>query len=196
MALASACPLEDETGLALLRRVAGIVRDEAAAGGIRLLLAPVADVNTNPANPIVATRSFGEDPAAVARYVEEFIREVQRPSPDDPEKRPLVLACAKHFPGHGGTAVDSHAALPVLSADKVRLEGVELLPFLRAKEAGVGGRDGGTYRGSLARSFRRAGVTLGADADGASSGAWGYDGLIVSDALSMKGRLGRGRAAG
>lgn len=187
MALASACPLEDETGLALFRRVAGIVRDEAAAAGIRLLLAPVADVNTNPANPIVATRSFGEDPAAVARYVEEFILEVQRPSPDDPEKRPLVLACAKHFPGHGGTAVDSHAALPVLSADKARLEGVELLPFLRAKEAGVGA----VMAGHIAvPSLDPSGAPASLSAPmltGLLRGGWGYDGLIVSDALSMKG---------
>ncbi len=194
MALASACPLEDEAGLALFRRVAGIVRDEAAAAGIRLILAPVADVNTNPGNPIIASRSFGEDPAEVARYAEEFVREVQRPSPDDPERRPLVLACAKHFPGHGDTAVDSHAELAIVRADKERLERVELLPFLRAKEAGVGAMMAGHISvPSLDPSGAPASLST-AMLTGLLRGAWGYDGLIVSDALSMKGVSAEGEA--
>jgi beta-N-acetylhexosaminidase len=101
---------------------------DALAIGVNHILAPVADVNIDPANPVINTRSFGEDPAAVARYVEAFIRGVQDEG---------ALATAKHFPGHGDTHVDSHRALPVLDVTRERLERVELVPFRAAIAAGV-----------------------------------------------------------
>jgi beta-N-acetylhexosaminidase len=105
-----------------------VVAREAKAIGVNHILAPVADVNVDPDNPVINTRSFGEDPNDVARYVSAFVRGVQS------EK---VLACAKHFPGHGDTHVDSHRALPVLGVSRDRLERVEFVPFRAAIAEGV-----------------------------------------------------------
>src|SRR6185503_10973118 len=91
--------------------------------GINHILAPVADVNVDPDNPVINTRSFGEDPEAVGRFVAAFVRGVQ--------SQP-VLATAKHFPGHGDTHIDTHRSLPVLAVDRARLDRVELVPFRAA----------------------------------------------------------------
>ena len=101
---------------------------EALRIGVNHIYAPVADVNVDPRNPVINTRSFGEDPHEVARYVAAFIRGVQSEG---------CLATAKHFPGHGDTHVDSHRALPVLDVTRERLERVELVPFRAAIDAGV-----------------------------------------------------------
>lgn len=101
---------------------------EAKALGFNHILAPVADVNVDPDNSVINTRSFGEDPSDVARYVAAFIRGVHREG---------LLATAKHFPGHGDTHVDSHRALPVLQVTRERLDAVELVPFRAAIDAGV-----------------------------------------------------------
>jgi beta-N-acetylhexosaminidase len=101
---------------------------EALRIGVNHIFAPVADVNVDPRNPVINTRSFGEDPHEVARYVAAFIRGVQSEG---------CLATAKHFPGHGDTHVDSHRALPVLDVTRERLERIELVPFRAAIEAGV-----------------------------------------------------------
>jgi beta-N-acetylhexosaminidase len=106
-----------------------ITAREARAAGIQWIYAPDADVNNNPANPIINTRSFGEDPARVSEYVTELIRGVEENG---------GLATAKHFPGHGDTAADSHIDLPVIHADRDRLEHLELIPFRAAIAAGVG----------------------------------------------------------
>jgi beta-N-acetylhexosaminidase len=102
---------------------------EARAVGIQWIYAPDADVNNNPGNPIINTRSFGEDPARVAEYVTAFVRGVEENG---------GLATAKHFPGHGDTASDSHVDLPVIHADRDRLDKLELVPFRAAISAGVG----------------------------------------------------------
>jgi beta-glucosidase-like glycosyl hydrolase/CubicO group peptidase (beta-lactamase class C family) len=102
---------------------------EARALGIHWVYAPDADVNNNPGNPIINTRSFGEDPGRVSEFVKEFVRGVQENG---------ALATAKHFPGHGDTASDSHIDLPVIQADRDRLEHLELVPFRAAIAAGVG----------------------------------------------------------
>jgi beta-glucosidase-like glycosyl hydrolase/CubicO group peptidase (beta-lactamase class C family) len=102
---------------------------EARAAGIRWIYAPDADVNSNPGNPIINTRSFGENPERVSEFVTEFIRGVQQNG---------GLATAKHFPGHGDTTADSHIDLPVVTADRARLENLEFVPFRAAIAAGVG----------------------------------------------------------
>lgn len=102
---------------------------EARAVGIQWIYAPVSDVNNNPGNPIINTRSFGEDPARVAEYVSAFVHGVEENG---------GLATAKHFPGHGDTASDSHIDLPVIHADRERLDKLELVPFRAAISAGVG----------------------------------------------------------
>jgi beta-N-acetylhexosaminidase len=102
---------------------------EARAVGIQWIYAPDADVNNNPGNPIINTRSFGEDPARVADYVTAFVRGVEENG---------GLATAKHFPGHGDTASDSHIDLPVIHANRERLDKLELIPFRAAIAANVG----------------------------------------------------------
>jgi beta-N-acetylhexosaminidase len=101
---------------------------EGRAMGIHMTYAPVVDVNINPDNPIINTRSVGEDPALVSRIAKAFIRGCQQNG---------MIATAKHFPGHGDTALDSHLLLPTINADLDRLERVELLPFKEAVDAGV-----------------------------------------------------------
>jgi beta-N-acetylhexosaminidase len=103
---------------------------EARAVGIQVVFGPVADVNNNPANPVINTRSFGEDPAAVARLTSDFVRGLQDAG---------AMATAKHFPGHGDTDTDSHLALPVVKSDRAQLDTVELVPFRAAIAAGVSG---------------------------------------------------------
>lgn len=112
----------------LAERQGRAVAIEARAIGVNHILAPVADVNVDPDNPVINTRSFGEDPESVASFVAAFIRGVQSES---------VLATAKHFPGHGDTHVDSHRSLPVLDVTAERLDTTELVPFRAAIAAGV-----------------------------------------------------------
>ena len=105
-----------------------VVGSELAAAGIDLTLAPVADLNTNPANPVIGIRSFGTDPARVGEHVEAWVRGFQASG---------VAACVKHFPGHGDTADDSHLTLPVVDADLAVLELRELVPFVAAIRGGA-----------------------------------------------------------
>ncbi len=115
---------------------------------------PVADVNNNPENPIINIRSFGEDPRLVARMVAAFIEGAHS------DRKNLVLTTAKHFPGHGDTAVDSHMNLPVIQADRARLESLELLPFRAAIAAGVDSVMTRPRRRACARAARNAGHAL------------------------------------
>ncbi len=101
---------------------------EARAIGVQWNLFPDADVNSNPANPIINTRSFGEDPQQVGDYVAAYIKGAHEGA---------MLTTAKHFPGHGDTAQDSHLGVAQVTGDRARLAAVELPPFKRAIEAGV-----------------------------------------------------------
>jgi beta-N-acetylhexosaminidase len=114
---------------AFARRQGELTAREARALGVQHVFAPVADVNNNAGNPVINVRSFGEDPAEVARYVAAFVEGAQAAG---------VIATAKHFPGHGDTAVDSHRGLPVIDVARARLDSVELVPFRAAIKAGVG----------------------------------------------------------
>lgn len=98
------------------------------ACGINTNFAPVLDVNNNPANPVIGTRSFGADPALVAEYGQAALRGYHDAG---------VIATIKHFPGHGDTAVDSHLGLPTVQHDRLRLDAVELAPFVVAIAAGA-----------------------------------------------------------
>jgi beta-N-acetylhexosaminidase len=111
------------------RREGELTAREARALGVQQIFAPVADVNNNAGNPVINVRSFGEDPNEVARFVSAFIEGAQRGG---------VIATAKHFPGHGDTATDSHRGLPVINVDRQRLESIELVPFRAAIKADVG----------------------------------------------------------
>ena len=122
MAIAAAGRDQDAYDVALA------IGREARAAGMTIDFAPVVDVNNNPANPVINTRSFGEDPRRVAALSALFVRGVQDAG---------VAATAKHFPGHGDTDVDSHVGLPVVGATLARLDSVELVPFHAAIDAGA-----------------------------------------------------------
>ncbi len=111
------------------RRQGELTAREARALGIQQIYAPVADVNNNAANPVINVRSYGEDPAEVAKMVAAFVEGAQHGG---------VIATAKHFPGHGDTATDSHRGLPEIDVTRERLNSVELVPFRAAVDAGVG----------------------------------------------------------
>ncbi|WP_407839095.1 glycoside hydrolase family 3 protein [Streptomyces sp. DSM 116496] len=110
------------------RRAARIAGSELAAMGIRHNYAPVADVNVDPANPVIGVRSFGADPQAVAALVAAQVRGYQGAG---------VAATAKHFPGHGDTGTDSHVGLPLMTHTRARWEELDEPPFRAAVEAGV-----------------------------------------------------------
>jgi beta-N-acetylhexosaminidase len=111
------------------RRMGEMTALEARALGIQQILAPVADINNNAQNPVINVRSYGEDPVEVGRYVAAFIKGAQDKG---------VIATAKHFPGHGNTATDSHRGLPGLSFSLAELKSLELVPFRASVDAGVG----------------------------------------------------------
>ena len=112
----------------LAYEAAKLTAQEGRAIGVNVNFYPVADVQNNPANPIINIRSFGEDPATVSRFVRAYIRGAQENG---------QIATAKHFPGHGDVATDSHLEMPVLNVAPQRLESVELPPFRAAVEEGV-----------------------------------------------------------
>ncbi|MBI5026682.1 MAG: hypothetical protein HZC12_08185 [Nitrospirae bacterium] len=128
MAIAQAINQRNTKDIKLLRRSISIIAQEAKAVGINVIFSPVLDVNTNPENPIICTRAFSDNPEKVAWFGNEFIKGFQRHG---------LIACAKHFPGHGDTSKDSHRELPVVKADMKRLWDVELYPFSQAVKAGV-----------------------------------------------------------
>ncbi|HET9276978.1 MAG TPA: glycoside hydrolase family 3 N-terminal domain-containing protein, partial [Flavitalea sp.] len=114
---------------AIMYQYGRLVGEQCKRIGIQVNYAPVVDVNNNPANPVINDRSFGEDKNIVAEYGIQYMRGMQDVG---------VMACAKHFPGHGDVAVDSHFDLPVIKKDKEQLESLELYPFKKIFEAGVG----------------------------------------------------------
>lgn len=116
--------------VALTEEFGRITVREARALGFQWVFAPDADVNNNPDNPIIGIRAFGVDAATVSRHVEAFVRGAQQATP-------RALVTVKHFPGHGDTATDSHAGMPVIEADRARLDAMELAPFRAAIAGGV-----------------------------------------------------------
>lgn len=150
---------------------------EGRALGIHWALAPVADVNNNPANPVINIRSFGEDPQKVARLVAAFVRGARQGG---------LLTTVKHFPGHGDTAVDSHLELATLKADGPRLDAVELVPFRWAIEAGVDSVMLG-HIAVPALDPSGAPATLSPVLTMLLRKDLGFAGLVVTDALEMAG---------
>ncbi|HET7459371.1 MAG TPA: glycoside hydrolase family 3 N-terminal domain-containing protein [Gemmatimonadaceae bacterium] len=156
---------------------------EGRALGIHVAFAPVLDVNNNPANPVINTRSYGADPRLVAWLGAAFVRGLQS------DGAAGMVATAKHFPGHGDTDVNSHLALPVVGASRARLDSVELVPFRAAIGAGVG----------AVMSFHGAVTAIDPSGDPATLSApaltgllrheLGFRGLVVSDAMDMRGVL-------
>ncbi len=158
------------------------VRIETRAAGIHAVFSPVVDVNNNPDNPIICTRSFGDEPEIVEWFGSRYISRLQKSR--GTRDRLDLLACAKHFPGHGDTDQDSHSVLPVIHASRTRLNRVELPPFREAVKDGVGmvmaahllvpaldPEKPTTFSKKTITALLREGME--------------FDGLIVSDALDM-----------
>ena len=159
------------------REVGRVIGTEARAVGVHMTFAPVLDVNSNPLNPIINTRSFGEDPREVARLSSAFIRGLHETG---------LMGAGKHFPGHGDTEADTHIGFAAIRADRARLDSVELVPFRSAVEAGVDGM--------MAAHISVQGVE-GPDAPPASVSRhfvsrvlrdeMGFRGIVFSDAMDM-----------
>ncbi|GIV18521.1 MAG: beta-hexosaminidase [Armatimonadota bacterium] len=157
-------------------RQAQVQARELLALGINWNFAPVMDVNNNPDNPIIGVRSYGADPELVAQMGTAAIRGYQQTG---------LLACAKHFPGHGDTSVDSHLALPVIPGDRQRLESVELVPFRAAIAAGVGAIMT-THILFPALDAERPATLSRNILTGLLREQLGYNGLVITDCLEMK----------
>ncbi len=159
----------------LTERVAAAIGGELAAAGVNLDLAPVADVNSDDRNPIIGVRSFGSDPALVARHTAAFVAGLQRLG---------VAACAKHFPGHGATRADSHLELPTIEVDRETLLARELVPFRAAIEAGSQSIMTAHIRvpaiDELPATLSRAHLT------GLLREELGFEGMVITDALEMR----------
>jgi len=181
-------PRDRAGAIALARRYGQCTGREARQLGLNWVLGPVCDVNNNPANPVINVRAWGEEPQGVADLAEAFCLGAQGEG---------VLCCAKHFPGHGDTASDSHLELPLLPHDRERLEAIELPPFRRAIAAGVAS----VMTAHLllpALDPQRPATLSPAVLNGLLRRDLGFEGLIVTDALVMEaiaGRWGSGEAA-
>lgn len=160
---------------ALVAQAATMTARELRAIGMNMNLAPVLDVNNNPDNPVIGTRSFGSDPALVSRLGAAVIRAYQGAG---------VVAVAKHFPGHGDTNIDSHMSLPMIDKTPADLDRIELVPFSAAVRAGVDvimtahiavpritGNQPGTLSEAMLETILRRHL--------------GYEGLIITDDLEM-----------
>jgi len=151
---------------------------EGRALGIHWAFAPVVDVNNNPDNPVINIRSFGEDPEMVGRLGAAFVEGARSGG---------LMTSAKHFPGHGDTAVDSHKELPAIDGDRRRLETVEWPPFRAAIAAGVDSvMVGHIAVPALDETGRPATLSKALNAE-ILRGEMGFDGLIVTDAMDMEG---------
>ncbi|MFN2635546.1 MAG: glycoside hydrolase family 3 protein [Gemmatimonadaceae bacterium] len=153
---------------------------EGRALGIHIAYAPVLDVNNNPANPVINTRSYSEDPDLAARMGVAFIHGLQDHG---------MIATGKHFPGHGDTGVNSHLALPIVTVSRSRLDTVEFVPFLAAVKGGVGAIM--SFHGAMpALDSSNVPGTLSAKVlTGVLRGEMGFKGIIISDAMDMQGVL-------
>lgn len=181
---AGAALLGRRDDLELTRMTAAAIGTELAAVEVDLNLAPVADVNSNPLNPVIGVRSFGADTAQVSAHVAAYTSGLQSSG---------VAACAKHFPGHGDTAADSHKDLPVLDITLDQLHERELPPFRAAVAAGVAAVMTSHIVVPVLDPDRPA--TLSAPILGLLRDELGFTGVIVTDALDMAGAsAGRGIA--
>jgi beta-N-acetylhexosaminidase len=156
---------------------AAILASELLAVGVNWNLAPVVDVNNNPRNPVIGARAYSDHPAVVSAFAREAIRAYQAAG---------LLACAKHFPGHGDTNVDSHVGLPTIPHRRARLDQVELVPFRAAIEVGVAS----IMTAHLlvpALDDEWIGTLSAPILTGLLRGELGFDGIVVTDALEMRG---------
>lgn len=188
LALAGLHRRDPSAALALAERYGRCTGREARTLGLNWVLGPVCDVNNNPANPVINVRAWGEDPGTAGALACAFLSGAQAEG---------VLCCAKHFPGHGDTASDSHLELPLLPHSRERLETIELPPFRQAIAAGVASvMTAHLLLPSL--DTERPATLSQAVLTGLLRQELGFDGLVVTDALVMEAiaaRYGAGEAA-
>lgn len=166
--------VEDHT---LIEEMGRLVGNQMRRLGVNLNHAPVIDVNTNPKNPVINFRSFGQQVEQVQKRATAYMKGMQAEG---------VLACVKHFPGHGDTSVDSHLALPVLDKSLEELEQTELKPFVHLFEQGVGAVMTGHLQIPALQSERRASSLAKEVVTDLLKVRMGFEGLVVTDALDMK----------
>ena len=142
--------------------------------GINMNYGPVCDVNSEPLNPVIGVRSFGDDPEFVGRFATATARGLREEG---------IIPSVKHFPGHGDTAVDSHYGLPIISKGRNDLERLELIPFRRAVAEGV--ETVMTAHISLPRIDDQLPATLSPKVLGILRKDMAYDGMIITDCLEM-----------
>ena len=153
------------------------IAEESRAIGVEQVFAPVVDVNVNPDNPVINTRSFGESPYLVASMSAAVVSGLQAGG---------VFATAKHFPGHGDTQTDSHLDLPVVTVSRQRLDSVELFPYRNLIRRNVASVMVAHLEVPSVQQSRQIPATLSRDiVDGLLKRQLGFDGLIVTDALEM-----------
>lgn len=167
--------LPDES---LIEATGRAIGEELAELKIFANYAPVVDVNNNPDNPVINTRSFGENPEKVARYGAAYVRGMQGAG---------VFGSAKHFPGHGDTDVDSHKGLPTLPFDRARLDSIELRPFRQLIGEGVAMVMVGHLSVPALDSTGTPASISKPIVTGLLRQELGFDGIIITDALTMKG---------
>jgi len=156
-----------------------VVADQCKRIGLHVNYAPVVDVNNNPNNPVINDRSFGENKIKVADFGTAYMKGMQDKG---------VMACAKHFPGHGDVDVDSHYDLPVINKTRAQLEALELYPFRKIFEAGVGSAMiAHLYIPAIDKTANRATSLSPQNINGLLRKELGYQGLTFTDALEMQG---------
>jgi beta-glucosidase-like glycosyl hydrolase len=156
-----------------------LVGEQCKRVGLQVNYAPVVDVNNNPNNPVINDRSFGEDKYKVASYGIEYMRGMQDVG---------VMACAKHFPGHGDVSVDSHFDLPVINKTLTQLDSLELYPFRQIFKAGIGSvMIAHLYIPAIDTTANRATSLSPQNINGLLRTNIGYQGLTFTDALEMQG---------
>lgn len=174
MAVAAAIDKKKSGDVKILCDAINAVAAEAIDAGINMPLIPVLDVNRNPDNPIICTRAFSDDPVEVAWFGRLYVKILEGSG---------LISCAKHFPGHGDTSVDSHIALPVIGKSAKELEDLDLYPFSEAIKEGISSIMVGHLSvpaiDALPASLSKKIIT------GLLREELGYEGLILTDALNM-----------
>lgn len=160
---------------------------ECRMAGVNLNFAPAVDVNSNPSNPVIGTRSFGEDPHNVARKAVAYAKGLEDNG---------VLSSAKHFPGHGDTDKDSHKTLPVVNRSLIELQSTELVPFRSYIRAGLSGVMVGHLNVPALKTGDRPTSLCGQVATKLLKDDMGFKGLVFTDALQMRGAHMDGKANG
>lgn len=163
----------------LVYRMGQAVGEQCKRMGIHVNYAPVVDINNNPNNPVIGYRSFGEDKDKVSRYGIAYMKGMQDVG---------IMACAKHFPGHGDVDVDSHLDLPVINKNMTQLDSMELVPFKAIFEAGIGSvMIAHLYIPAIDNTANRATSISKNNVTDLLRNSLHYNGLTFTDALEMKG---------